>query len=155
MRIASDSKSVRHTRVVYVLYFIGAIFWPVMIVGVIFAYVLRYKVSNSFVLSHLRKQIQIFWICFVIAIGGGIALVIVVFSVVLFTLAGVAVTETFPDAAIFVMFFSIVLLAILHGLGLLIYVFVATTKGLMTLNDDEPIQHGSNLFGFGERRSEF
>ena len=155
MRTMSDSKSVRNTRVVYVLYYIGAFFWPVMIVGGIYAYILRDKVSNSLAFSHLRKQIQIFWIYLVIGIGGGLAVVIFSIFILFLILAGVLVIEWISESWILLSLLVSVALAILHTLGLLIYVFVATTKGLIKLNNDEPIQPESLLFGFGERRSEY
>ena len=155
MRTMSDSKAVRNTRVVYVLYYIGAFFWPVMIVGGIYAYILRDKVSDSLAFSHLRKQIQIFWIYLVIGIGGGVVVVIISIFVLFLILAGVMVVEWVPESWVLLLLLVSVALAIVHSLGLLIYVLVTTTKGLMKLNDDEPIQAESLLFGFGERRSAY
>lgn len=151
MRNLSDSKSVRNTRVVYVLYYIGAIFWPVVIVGGIYAYILRDKVSNSLAYSHLRKQIQIFWIFLVIGIGGGIAVVIISIFILFLILAFALVIESIPESWFLLAVLVSCVLAILHTLGMFIYLFVVTTKGLMKLNDDEPIQPESLLFGFGER----
>lgn len=152
MRTMSDSKAVRNTRVVYVLYYVGAFFWPVMIVGGIYAYILRDKVSNSLAFSHLRKQIQIFWIYLVIGVGGGIAIVIICIFVLLLILAGILVVEWITESWVVLSLLVSSVLLILHTLGLLIYVFVATTKGLMKLNDDEPIHAESLLFGFGGRQ---
>lgn len=69
-----EAQTVHRPRLIYTLYIIGAFIWPLMFVGVFLAYVERAKVGEPIILSHLYKQIGIFWNFLVCAFVGGVVL---------------------------------------------------------------------------------
>ena len=128
-----ESESFQQTRIIYILYIIGAFFWPVMIVGVILAYIEKGKVDESFIRNHLLKQIRTFWTCFFCVFLGGVVLgifmLIVFFNVAMDQTAGVVIGSV--SLAILFMF--------LYALGLLAYVLVSSIRGLSKLDAGEAV----------------
>lgn len=131
--ITMDSESFQQTRIIYILYIIGAFFWPVMVVGVILAYIEKGRVDESFIRNHLLKQIRTFWTCFVCVFLGGVVLgifmLIVFFNVAMDQTAGVVIGSV--SLAILFMF--------LYALGLLAYVLVSSIRGLSKLDAGEAV----------------
>ena len=107
--------SLEQTRLIYILYFIGAFIWPVLLAGVILAYVEKEKAVDLILQSHLKKQIKIFWIHLLIAIGG---------AIVMISLLPIVVTLILSS------FYCLVLVA---------YVWIASFKGLSRLDAGAPI----------------
>lgn len=134
-----DSNSSQQIRLIYILYIIGAFVWLVLLVGVILAYIEKGKETDSVLLSHLRKQIRIFWIHLVSAIVGGIVLMVLIVLAFAIPAVGAAAGGGDPAAvaAIGMVFAS--LLAFVYAAALIIYVIVASVKGLKSLDAGEPL----------------
>ena len=131
--------SQEQTRFIYILYFIGAFIWPVLLAGVILAYLEKRREFDLMLESHLRKQIRIFWFHLVGGIGG--AIVVFLSVVILVTIAASAPSTDF-DAGIRAIqlstMFSFVIL-IFFGLVLVAYVWIASFRGLSRLDAGAPI----------------
>ena len=131
--------SQEQTRFIYILYFIGAFIWPVLLAGVILAYLEKRREFDLMLESHLRKQIRIFWFHLVGGIGG--AIVVFLSVVILVTIAASAPSTDF-DACIRAIqlstMFSFVIL-IFFGLVLVAYVWIASFSGLSRLDAGAPI----------------
>lgn len=97
------------------LFVIGAFFGPVLIVGVIRAYVERGKVVESIILSHLINQTQLFWTYFISGLVGAIVL-------------GVIAISMYSLARLIGLFFAVALIA---------YMVVSSIRGLNKLDAGE------------------
>ena len=122
-----EAQTVHRARLIYTVYIIGAFLWPLMLVGVILAYVERHKVGEPYILSHFFKQMGIFWNHLVCGSVGGVVLG-------LFWLGWVhGVARGQPGGGpIFV-----VLLVFLFNIALVAYVIVSSIRGLNTLDRGE------------------
>lgn len=125
------------TRIIYILYFIGAFIWPVLLVGVILAYIEKRRDLDLTLFSHLKKQIRIFWIHLSIAVAGLFVMAFVL--MILFAL-------TIPDVPFenFTSSFQVSLVGTFvvvptYGIVLLAYVWIASLKGLRRLDANAPI----------------
>ena len=134
-----DSESSQHTRTIYILLIIGAFIWLVLLVGVILAYVEKGRESESVIRSHLRRQIRIFWIHLVSAIVGGIVLAILVITTISVVAVGAMAGGGDPTASATVSITISALLAFVYGAALVIYVIVASVKGIQRLDAGMPI----------------
>ncbi|MXZ43481.1 MAG: hypothetical protein F4Z01_00630 [Gammaproteobacteria bacterium] len=134
-----DSNSSQQIRLIYILYIIGAFIWLVLLVGVILAYIEKGKETESVLLSHLRRQIRIFWVHLVAAIVGGIVLIVLIVIAFTVTAVGAGVSGGDPAAAAAIGTIITSLLMGVYGLGLIIYVIVASVKGLKSLDAGEPM----------------
>ncbi|MXZ43480.1 MAG: hypothetical protein F4Z01_00625 [Gammaproteobacteria bacterium] len=126
-------------RLIYILYIIGAFVWLVLLVGVILAYIEKGKETESVLLSHLRRQIHIFWVHLISAIVGAMVLIVLIVVAFLITAVGVASSAAEGDPTTIATMGTIVsgLLMIVYGLSLIIYVIVASVKGLKRLDARE------------------
>ena len=80
---AGDAKGAGGTaNIVYILYLVAIVFWPVAVVGVIMSYVNRGEAAE-WVASHYRFQIRTFWIGLLISVVGVAAAFFLVGYVVL------------------------------------------------------------------------
>lgn len=122
-----EAQNVHRTRLIYTLYIIGALLWPLMLVGVILAYVKRDKLGEPFILSHLNKQIGIFWNHLVCGLVGSVVLGLFWFG----SGQGVARGQL-GGGPIFV-----VLLVFLFHIALVVYVIVSSVRGLDRLEGGE------------------
>ena len=134
-----DSQSSQHIRIIYILYIIGAFIWLVFLVGVILAYVEKGRESESVFRSHLKKQIRVFWIHLISTIVGGIVLATLITATIAVIAVGAMAEGGDPAAAAIVYITISALLAFVYGAGLIIYVIVASVKGLKSLDAGEPI----------------
>ena len=131
--ITMESKSFQQTRIVYILYIIGAFVWPIMVVGVILAYIEKGKASESFILTHLIKQIRIFWTCFFCVFLGGI--VVATFMLIVFF--NISMSQTAGGGLVSITIAALFLS--LCSLALLAYVLVASIRGLSKLDANEVV----------------
>ncbi|MXZ43479.1 MAG: hypothetical protein F4Z01_00620 [Gammaproteobacteria bacterium] len=131
--------SQEQTRFIYILYFIGAFIWPVLLAGVILAYLEKRREFDLMLESHLRKQIRIFWFHLV---GGIVGAIVVFLSVVILVTFAASAPSTDFDAGVRAIhlstLFSFVIL-IFFGLVLVAYVWIASFRGLSRLDDGAPI----------------
>ena len=134
-----ESNSSQQTRLIYILYIIGTFIWLVMLVGVILAYIEKGKETDAIVLSHLRKQIQLFWIYLLCAIVGGFVLGIVLVIVTLGVVGSSLAAGTDPSGATALSFLVPFLLGLVFGIALVAYVVVACVKGLKRLDAGEAV----------------
>lgn len=127
------------TRLIYILYFIGAFIWPVLLAGVILAYLEKHRDFDLMLESHLRKQIRIFWIHLVGGIGG--ALVVVLIFVFLVTIAASAASTDFDTGVISIQFTTLLtfIILIFYSVILVAYVWIASFRGLSRLDAGAPI----------------
>lgn len=58
-------------NIVYILYLVAIVLWPVALVGVILSYMNR-GAAAEWVASHYRFQIRSFWIALLINVVGGV-----------------------------------------------------------------------------------
>ena len=126
------SKSVRQTRRIYILYFIGAILWPVLLAGVVFAYMAMRSINDDVLSSHLRQQVRVFWTHLLSGVAVGIGVVMLLFIFSIFALGWSASGNM--DAAVIFGMYSYVILPIVAFLSLATYVVVASLRGLNKLN---------------------
>lgn len=134
-----ESKSSEQTRLIYILYIIGAFIWVVMLVGVILAYIERGKHSDEAILSHLSKQIRVFWIYLLLVVGGSVLLGILMVVVVLGAVGSAAVSGADPGGGAIVAMLVPILFALVFGIALTVYVIVVCVKGLKRLDEGEPV----------------
>lgn len=69
-------------QIVYILYLVAIVFWPIAVVGVIMSYVNRGEAAE-WVASHYRFQIRTFWIGLLISLVGVVTVFFLVGYVVL------------------------------------------------------------------------
>lgn len=134
-----DSQSSQQIRIIYILYIIGAFIWLVFLVGVILAYVEKGRESESVFRSHLKRQIRLFWIHLVSAIVGGIVLAILVITTISVVAVGAMAGGGDPTASATVSLTISALLAFVYGAALVLYVIVASVKGIKRLDAGMPI----------------
>lgn len=125
------------TRIIYILYFIGAFIWPVLLVGVILAYIEKRRDFDLTLYSHLRKQIRIFWTHLFIAFAG-LIFVIFIFLILLMMSTpdnlwdyNASTYQTYTIGS-----FAVVMI---YGIVLLAYVWIASLNGLRRLDANAPI----------------
>ena len=133
-----DSNSSQQTRLIYILYIIGAFIWLVMLVGVILAYIEKGKATDAAVLSHLRKQIRLFWLYLLFAVAG-IFIFFIVLMVVMFGAVGASLaTGAEPSSAVVATsFFIPFLIGFVMSVALIAYVIVTCVKGLKRLDEGQ------------------
>lgn len=131
------TKSVRQTRRIYILYFIGAILWPVLVAGVVFAYLAMRSINDDVLSSHLRQQVRVFWTHLLSGVAAGIGVVVLLFIFSIFAL-GWSASGNMDTAVTFGMY-SYFILPVVYFLSLAIYVAVASLRGLNKLNLGEQI----------------
>lgn len=122
-----EAQNVHRIRLIYTLYIVGAFLWHLMLVGVILAYIERDKVGESFILSHLNKQIGIFWNYLVCGLIGTVVLGLFWIG----TVHGVARGQ--PDGGLI----FVASLFILFYVALVAYVIVSSVRGLNRLEGGE------------------
>ena len=128
-----SSSSIDTVRIVYILYIVGVFVSALMFVGVILAYIERGKITDSWLGSHVDKQIRIFWIWL-------ITLVVLALIVGICLLALPATFEIFAGDSVVAMFAGIGILfalPILVVLGLSAYVLTSSIASLKTLDKSE------------------
>lgn len=123
-----EAQTVHRPRLIYTLYIIGAFIWPLMLVGVILAYVERAKVDEPIILSHLYKQISIFWNHLVCGSVGGVVLGLFWFGSVYGAARGVYGVGSN---------FFVLLVVFLFTVALVAYVVVSSIRGLNALDGGE------------------
>ena len=69
------AEDVRQARLVYVLYLVGLIFPVTLIVGLVWAYVVRGD-AGGWLETHLRYQIRTFWLGLLYGVAGAVLLVV-------------------------------------------------------------------------------
>lgn len=131
--------SQEQTRFIYILYFIGAFIWPVLLAGVILAYLEKRRDFDLMLESHLRKQIRIFWFHLVGGIGGAIVVFLTV--LILITISASAVSADFDAGIASIQFITLLTFVILifYSLVLVAYVWIASFRGLSRLDAGAPI----------------
>lgn len=134
-----ESNSTEQTRLIYILYIVGAFIWLVMLVGVILAYIEKGKHSDEAILSHLNKQIRVFWIYLLLAIGGGVLLGILMVVVIIGALGGAALSGADPGGGAVIATLVPILFALVFGIALTVYVIVVCVKGLKKLDAGEHV----------------
>ncbi|MCY3540457.1 MAG: hypothetical protein OXH31_00900 [Gammaproteobacteria bacterium] len=134
-----DSQSSQQIRIIYILYIFGAFIWLVLLFGVILAYVEKGRESESVFLSHLRTQIRVFWIHLISAIAGGIVLAISVMTTIAVVGVGAMAGGGDPATAATVYKTISLLLVAVYGASLIVYVIVASVKGIKRLDAGAPI----------------
>ncbi len=61
----------QNARLVYILYLVGIVFWPIAIVGLVFAYLNR-EGAEAWVANHYLFQIRSFWIGLLYIVVSGV-----------------------------------------------------------------------------------
>ena len=128
-----SSSSIDTVRIVYILYIVGVFVSALMFVGVILAYIERGKITDLWLVSHVDKQIRIFWIWL-------ITLVVLALIVGICLLALPATFEVFAGDSVVAIFTGIGILfalPILVVLGLSAYVLTSSIASLKTLDKSE------------------
>ncbi len=107
---AEEAAGAGTANIVYILYLVAIVFWPLAIVGLIMSYVNRGDAAE-WVASHYRLQIRSFWIGLLIGVVGAVGSFFLVGYVVLLAglvwwivrsvkgLKSLARSEPYPDPA--------------------------------------------------------
>lgn len=130
-----NSKSAENLRVIYILYMVGSFIGATMFVGVILAYIERGKLSDSYLSSHVEKQVRIFWV-WMLVLG---ILYLEVFAIVIPSFAAIATGYSPTGGAIGIGF--VVVLTFSVVVGLFFYVLIASMRSLRKLDAGESIQN--------------
>lgn len=129
-----SSRSPENLRIVYILYMVGAFVGAIMFVGVILAYVERSKITDDWLVSHVEKQIRIFWIWLTVLV----VLTVVLFALIFPTLFALSWGES--PFGVFAGFGVLFALYLLVPFGLFLYVLITSIKSLKCLDRGEWIE---------------
>ena len=127
-------RSIENLRIIYVLYIVGAFFGVIMFVGVILAYIERGKIYDSWLDSHVEKQIRIFWTWLIVLV----VLTVGAFGLFFPALIGLFSGE-FPLVGMAGLG-AFVVLSLLVPLGLFLYVLITSIQSLKCLDRGEGIE---------------
>ena len=129
-----SSRSAENLRIVYILYMVGAFVGAIMFVGVILAYVERSKITDDWLVSHVEKQIRIFWIWLIVLV----LLTVVLFVAFFPTLFAMSLGES--PLGVFAGLGVLFALYLLVPFGLFLYVLITSIKSLKCLDRGEWIE---------------